>query len=252
MVGFKALTVTELRFARWPVDIPPAYITWGFGEWDRSEYSGWVWYQHRGIDIGCPVGTPVYAPAAGVVYDHQGDGSFGVNVAIDHPGTPWYSIYAHLSQALVGPGQAVEAGQLIALSGNTGLSSGPHVHWQVCRVSWFPRDIAQSADPASFLATAPQQGETWTMEHEERLAALEQRVATLQAFDTSVNAAVLARFAALRQIGAELFELATRITVTLDIAADPSHIPAQVDELEALAAAAMQAQPTIITGQENA
>ena len=142
-----------MKFYRYPVDIPPAYITWGFGAVDKSIATG-LQYQHRGIDIGCPVGTPMFSPGAGTVYEHRGDGSFGLNVAIAHD-EGYYSIMAHMSNPIVSPGDIVKPGQLVGYSGNTGLSTGPHVHWQVCLDSWFPRDISRSRDPASFLVNEP-------------------------------------------------------------------------------------------------
>ena len=142
-----------MKYYRYPVDIPPAYITWGFGAWDNSVLTSQR-YQHRGIDIGCPVGTPMYSPGAGTVYEHKGDGSFGLNVAIAHD-DGYYSIMAHMSNPIVKPGDIVKPGQLIGYSGNTGLSTGPHVHWQVCLDSWFPRDISRSRDPETFLVNEP-------------------------------------------------------------------------------------------------
>ena len=142
-----------MKYYRYPVDIPPAYITWGFAEWDNSVLTSQR-YQHRGIDIGCPVGTPMYSPGAGTVYEHKGDGSFGLNVAISHD-EGYYSIMAHMSNPIVQPGDIVKPGQLVGYSGNTGLSTGPHVHWQVCLDSWFPRDISRSRDPESFLVNEP-------------------------------------------------------------------------------------------------
>ena len=142
-----------MKYYRYPVDIPPAYITWGFAEWDNSVLTSQR-YQHRGIDIGCPVGTPMYSPGAGTVYEHKGDGSFGLNVAIAHD-DGYYSIMAHMSNPIVKPGDIVKPGQLVGYSGNTGLSTGPHVHWQVCLDSWFPRDISRSRDPETFLVNEP-------------------------------------------------------------------------------------------------
>ena len=91
--------------------------------------------RHMGWDQNAPEGTPIRAMAAGVVARAANIGSdlFGVYgrfVMIDH-GYSLFTNYAHLSEALVEPGQRVEAGQIIGLSGNTGRSSAPHLHWEV-------------------------------------------------------------------------------------------------------------------------
>jgi murein DD-endopeptidase MepM/ murein hydrolase activator NlpD len=76
------------------------------------------------------VGTPVYAIASGeVVYADRLD--IRGNYVLLHHGWGIYSGYAHFSQLGVQVGQRVEAGQFIGLSGNTGRSSGPHLHWEI-------------------------------------------------------------------------------------------------------------------------
>lgn len=86
--------------------------------------------RHTGWDQRAPVGTPIKAAAAGTVafagrLDIRGD-----YVIIDH-GYGVYSGYAHLSQTHVTRAQTIAAGQIIGMSGNTGRSSGPHLHWEV-------------------------------------------------------------------------------------------------------------------------
>lgn len=156
----------ELVFTRMPAEGP---ITGNFGDWYTG---GGVPYQHRGVDIGCPSGTRVYAPAKGITVVPVNDGSFGVAVCIEHSGTKWFSLYAHLNEAFVLPGEFVEEGQLLGYSGNTGMSTGPHLHWQVCRSASFPRDITQSADPLSFLRE-PTEEDEMTPEQLARMERLE-------------------------------------------------------------------------------
>ncbi|MDO8673809.1 MAG: M23 family metallopeptidase [Dehalococcoidia bacterium] len=86
---------------------------------------------HPAIDLGPPYGSPIYASEAGVVVsvEHLSYG-YGWNLMIDH-GDGFQSRYAHVSKFIVGQGQAVARGQLIALIGNTGLATGPHLHFEI-------------------------------------------------------------------------------------------------------------------------
>jgi murein DD-endopeptidase MepM/ murein hydrolase activator NlpD len=85
---------------------------------------------HAGIDIGANRGTAVQAPAAGTVFFAGTAPEYGTTVIIDH-GQDIKSLYGHLSQVNVKAGQKVERGALIAYSGNTGRSSGPHLHYEI-------------------------------------------------------------------------------------------------------------------------
>jgi murein DD-endopeptidase MepM/ murein hydrolase activator NlpD len=108
---------------------------------ERSSPFGFRWGRpHEGIDFSCDVGTPVLAVADGIVFTAGSEGAYGQMVMIDH-GT-FVSAYAHNSEITVELGQEVQAGQQIALSGNTGRSTGPHVHFEV-RVNGVPQDPAQ-------------------------------------------------------------------------------------------------------------
>lgn len=99
-----------------------AVITSTFGErWGRM---------HEGIDFGCPEGTPVKASLGGVVTYSGWINGYGECIVIDHQdGTS--TRYAHNSELLVEAGQTVIQGEIIALSGNTGNSTGPHVHFEI-------------------------------------------------------------------------------------------------------------------------
>ncbi len=85
---------------------------------------------HSGVDFRAPTGTPIYAPAAGTVVMAEKLGLWGNALAIDH-GWGVLTGYGHLSAIEVELGQQVEAGDLVARVGNTGLSTGSHLHWQV-------------------------------------------------------------------------------------------------------------------------
>ena len=86
---------------------------------------------HYGQDFRAPLGTEVYATGSGVVKKAAWTPyGFGNRVEIDH-GYGFKSIYGHLSEFLVEPGQKIQRGDLIALSGDTGVSSGPHLHYEI-------------------------------------------------------------------------------------------------------------------------
>lgn len=85
---------------------------------------------HQGYDIACPEGTPIVAGEAGVVTISQYSSSAGNFIAINH-GDGVATVYMHNSQLLVSVGETVTRGQVIALSGNTGNSTGPHCHFAV-------------------------------------------------------------------------------------------------------------------------
>jgi len=113
----------------WPASGP---ITSYFGYRELYNVNGVsVSPYHGGIDIGIPTGTPVYAAAEGVVSSATGwRGDYGYGVFINHPnGTT--TAYAHNSSIVVSPGEYVEQGQLIAYSGSTGWSLGPHLHFEI-------------------------------------------------------------------------------------------------------------------------
>lgn len=85
---------------------------------------------HNGIDIAALRGTPVYAPADGVV-TYAGDrGGYGLTVVIDH-GYGVETLYAHNSRLHVSRGQVIRRGDLISAIGTTGISTGPHLHYEV-------------------------------------------------------------------------------------------------------------------------
>lgn len=83
---------------------------------------------HNGVDFAIDTGTPILATAPGRVEAAAYDGPNGNRVAIDH-GYGYRSVYAHLSKIRVKAGDRVERGQVVGLSGNTGRSSGPHLHY---------------------------------------------------------------------------------------------------------------------------
>ena len=116
--------------------IPPTYIkpiTGGrlsskFGR--RSAPTRGASTYHKGIDWATPVGTAVMASSAGTVSKAGWGRGYGYVVYIDHADGK-QTRYGHLSKVLVSVGQKVSQGEKIALSGNTGVSTGPHVHFEI-------------------------------------------------------------------------------------------------------------------------
>jgi murein DD-endopeptidase MepM/ murein hydrolase activator NlpD len=98
---------------------------------------------HTGVDITMPRGTPLHATADGVISFADRSGGNGNIVVIEH-GHGLSTVYAHNSRNTVKPGQTVKRGEVIAYSGSTGISTGPHVHYEVWR-------NGQSINPAPFL-----------------------------------------------------------------------------------------------------
>ncbi len=112
--------------SRWPVR---GRVNSEFGR-RQSPWGGGDQEFHAGIDIDADRGTPVRAPAAGRVY-HAGAGAdYGLMVIVDHDNGV-RTLYGHLSKILVKQGDRVERGTVLALTGNTGRSSGPHLHYEV-------------------------------------------------------------------------------------------------------------------------
>jgi murein DD-endopeptidase MepM/ murein hydrolase activator NlpD len=119
---------------RWPLAAPR--LTSRFGKrWGRP---------HEGVDMGAPIGTPVYAAAAGsVIYSGDQVRGYGNMVVLKHA-EGLVTVYAHNSRLLVRVGDAVTEGQEIARVGDTGRSTAPHLHFEVRR-----RDTP--VDPIPFL-----------------------------------------------------------------------------------------------------
>lgn len=108
----------------------------------------WGYVGHSGQDIGVKIGTPIYAMASGtVVISRYAATSYGNQIMIDHGGG-YRTRYAHNSQLLVQVGDWVEQGQLIAYSGNSGRSFGPHVHVEIIL-------NGQCQDPAKYIGYYP-------------------------------------------------------------------------------------------------
>ncbi|AFY95511.1 M23 family metallopeptidase [Chamaesiphon minutus] len=109
----------------------PAPTTSGFG-WRTHPITGSRRF-HSGVDIGAPMGTPVVASGSGVIVSAGWLGGYGKTVVIQHNGIQ-QTLYGHLSEVFVQPGQRIEQGTVIGRVGSTGNSTGPHLHFEA-RVS---------------------------------------------------------------------------------------------------------------------
>ncbi|WP_049719020.1 M23 family metallopeptidase [Streptomyces caatingaensis] len=126
---------------RWTRPVVSYRLSAGYGG-SGANWSG----THTGQDFAVPTGTPVRSVGPGTVVDAGCGGAFGISLVVRHPGG-WYSQYAHLSAALVAPGRRVRPGEWIGLSGTTGNSTGPHLHFEV-RTS---PEFGSSVDPVEWL-----------------------------------------------------------------------------------------------------
>lgn len=119
----------------------------GFGYRIHPIYK--VLRMHTGVDFTAPMGTPIYASGDGVVVEAENNRSgYGLMVTIDH-GYGYQTLYAHLSKINVKKGQRVKRGEIIGLVGNTGISTAPHLHYEVIKsgqkvnpVNYFYNDLS--------------------------------------------------------------------------------------------------------------
>jgi murein DD-endopeptidase MepM/ murein hydrolase activator NlpD len=107
----------------WPLEVE-GYVTRGSA--DASDYSG----PHPGLDVAVPVGTPIRAAGGGTIVEVGDDAKYGRFVRVEHR-DGYETLYAHASQILVKQGDRIPSGRTIALSGNTGQSTAPHLHFEV-------------------------------------------------------------------------------------------------------------------------
>ncbi len=127
----EAMVSQEERLSSTPTIAPViGVITDGFGS-RRDPFTGRRAY-HHGLDLSARRGTPIVAPADGVVVFAGRKGGMGRMLRISH-GFGYQTVYGHLDKILVEPGQDVHRGDEIGLVGNTGRSTGPHLHYEVLK-----------------------------------------------------------------------------------------------------------------------
>jgi murein DD-endopeptidase MepM/ murein hydrolase activator NlpD len=120
----------------WPLD-EPGYVTRGQVGTGSSEEA------HPGIDIAVPIGSMVRAAGGATVHQVGEDPEYGFFVLLDHP-DEYQTMYGHLSRILVTTGASVASGQVIGLSGNSGRSTAPHLHFEI-------RQRGVSLDPQTMI-----------------------------------------------------------------------------------------------------
>jgi murein DD-endopeptidase MepM/ murein hydrolase activator NlpD len=120
-------------------------ITTPFGKKGKMWSSG----MHTGVDFAVPSGTDIVAVADGKVANANWGKAYGVQIVQKLDGQDTWVIYAHLSKSLVKPGDEIKKGQHIGESGNTGNSSGPHLHFEArSNVRW---SAGKAQDPKAIL-----------------------------------------------------------------------------------------------------
>jgi len=122
--------------SHWPLDVQ-GFVTRG------QVRPGVVDESHPGIDIAVPLGTPVRASGGGSVTAAGYDADYGLFVLLRHP-SGYETMYGHMSRLIAAEGDEVQAGQVIGLSGNSGRSTAPHLHFEIRRDD-------KSVDPLSLV-----------------------------------------------------------------------------------------------------
>jgi murein DD-endopeptidase MepM/ murein hydrolase activator NlpD len=119
------------------------YISSGFGQREDHPVLGYIPGRHHdGYDFAVAAGSPIHATMEGEVISAGWQGGYGNAVVIRHP-NGYETLYGHAQKLLVKPGQHVEAGDVIARVGSTGLSTGPHLHYEL-------RKDGLAVDPGGF------------------------------------------------------------------------------------------------------
>lgn len=136
------IPTVSLAARKSPVD--GGRVTSGVG-WRLDPFGSGRQVWHNGYDIAVPSGTSVYPTQAGTVYFAGQYKGYGNLVAVEH-GNGYISLYGHNAEVLVKPGQEVDTNTVLALSGNTGRSTGPHVHYEVRQLPQLAKQRREQMD----------------------------------------------------------------------------------------------------------
>lgn len=151
--GGRSVTINGQAFSRnvvfrfLPVTLPLANIrvTSLYGA-RLNPFGGHTHEDHKGVDFGSPLGTPVHSTAAGRVVAAESQRGYGLLVDVQH-GLGFMTRYAHLDRVLVRPGDVLDRNAVVGTVGNGGRSTGPHLHYEI----W--KDGAR-LDPVEFVLQA--------------------------------------------------------------------------------------------------
>jgi murein DD-endopeptidase MepM/ murein hydrolase activator NlpD len=138
LAGTRRYETGPSRPSHWPLDVQ-GFVTRGHGG-AGNDGGGEA---HQGVDIAVPFGTPVRAAGGATVEAAATNPDYGLYVLLQHPGG-YESMYGHASRLLVHEGDTVSAGQVIALTGSSGRSTAPHLHFEI-------RRAGQSLDPLTLV-----------------------------------------------------------------------------------------------------
>jgi murein DD-endopeptidase MepM/ murein hydrolase activator NlpD len=159
-------TVREVPRFSWPIS--PVSVTSHFGE--RAHPILGEMKDHLGVDLAAKRGQAVFAAAPGVVLNAGWNGGYGYQVEIQHASRVT-TRYSHLARVLVEPGEILERGDLVGLAGDTGLSTGVHLHFEVWK-DGRPRDpldeLERSADGSVEISSASVQESPVPAKHQGR------------------------------------------------------------------------------------
>lgn len=148
--SFRAVSDTMQRNIEKMANLPSIMPTagWLVSQFSKSRFHPILHTSraHEGVDVSAPMGAPIVAPAAGRVIKAERESGYGLMVQIDH-GNGLITTYAHILRIVVEVGQKVTRGQTIATVGNSGLSTGPHLHYEVTR-------DGKPLDPLTFVMPA--------------------------------------------------------------------------------------------------
>jgi len=122
--------------SHWPLDVP-GYVTRGQVLAGSSEE------EHAGLDVAVPIGSIVRAAGGGSVREAGLDPQYGEFVLLEHP-EGYQTMYGHLSRVVVRHGQRVESGGVLGVSGSSGRSTAPHLHFEI-------RQGGRSLDPLTMI-----------------------------------------------------------------------------------------------------